>query len=183
MKKYSTGISIVSVVISVITFVCLFCIRFSEFNVDWYGFLVGILALLVTVLIGWQVFNAIQMQNTLKDIDSKMRKEIDEYDYTVNALLSQLHTIQASFDRYHNKQALEGFMEALGSAVKGSRSESAIEGILSYLLAVQERCILHKEKIYLSKIKKEDYIRILSGIKGRDAQEMRSFVESLDVLE
>lgn len=183
MGKYSRGISITALVVSVITLVCLFCIRFDEFRIDWYGFLVGILALLVTVLIGWQVFNAIQMQNTLADIDSKMRKEIDEYDHTVNALLSQLHTIQASFDRYHNKQALEGFMDALGSAIKGSRNESAIDGILSYLLAVQERCVLYREKIYLNKIKKESYIEILSKIKGKDAQEIKTFIESLDVSE
>ena len=147
--------------------------------------LVAVLSVLVVVLIGWQVFNAIQMQNTLKDIDSKMKKEIDDYDHTVSALFTQLFSIQEYFKGNHYEKAIDGFLSAIEEACKGSRKEDVIEGIFSYLDVIKK----HHEsytvrdmpsELYIIKGKREYYLNILSKVKGKEAKEFASFISDLE---
>lgn len=63
----------------------------TDLSLDYMGVIVGILTLLVTALIGWQVFNAIENVKTLRkmeDLEAKLKEQIK---------LSEMNT-QAMFD-------------------------------------------------------------------------------------
>lgn len=147
--------------------------------------LVAVLSVLVVVLIGWQVFNAIQMHTTLKEINSRMKKEIDDYNHTVSALFTQLFSIQEYFKGNHFEKAIDGFLMALEEANKGSRKDDIIDGIFSYLFAIKEKHDLYNKKrlpsgVFIIKGKKEFYLEILSKIRLKESREVADFISELD---
>lgn len=86
MKKESwiLGLSIISLMISVIA-VCVATYRTSNLEFDYQGVIVGVLSLLVTVLIGWNIYTLIDIKDTSRkmskfqmEIDSKTKKLIGE---------------------------------------------------------------------------------------------------------
>ena len=50
-----------------------------ELGMDYIGVIVGILSLLVTMLIGWQIYNAVTIEKRIKDEVDRTRNEIDTY--------------------------------------------------------------------------------------------------------
>lgn len=80
MKKYRNIVipilSVISTIISIIA-ICRVCPNTSDLGLDYQGIIVGILALLVTVLIGWQIYTAINVKEELKEIFA-LRKEINK---------------------------------------------------------------------------------------------------------
>ena len=79
-KNYSIRISWISLTISIIaTIISIIAICVSnpnkpELGFDYQGIIVGILALLVTILLGWQIYSSIFIE---KKINSKIKKAID----------------------------------------------------------------------------------------------------------
>src|SRR5574344_831127 len=63
-------ISIIAIGISIIA-LCKCCPRNGNLSFDYMGVIVGILSLLVTVLIGWQIFYALKIQNDFKGFKEK----------------------------------------------------------------------------------------------------------------
>ena len=61
-KEYSIWISIVSLLLSVIA-VCVAVWRSPELDFDYQGVLVGVLSLLVTILIGWNIYTLVDLRN------------------------------------------------------------------------------------------------------------------------
>lgn len=53
------------------------CAPSSQLHADYIGVIVGILALLVTALVGWQIYNAIGMQEAVKKFD-RLQKDFEE---------------------------------------------------------------------------------------------------------
>lgn len=59
-------------------FLCI--IRCDPFTFDWMGVMIGILSLLTSVLIGWQIFQALEVNKSLKEIHSikeSIEKKVD----------------------------------------------------------------------------------------------------------
>lgn len=50
----------------------------TDLSFDYMGLIVGILSLLVTALIGWQVYNAIEMRGVIRDYD-KLKHRLENY--------------------------------------------------------------------------------------------------------
>lgn len=61
-------LSAISIVVSVIA-LCRTCPHTSDLGMDYQGVIVGILALLVTVLIGWNIYALIDFDRAKKEID------------------------------------------------------------------------------------------------------------------
>lgn len=60
-------LSIIAIIVSVIA-LCVVCVRNSALDIDWYGALIGVLSLLVTVLIGWNIYTMIDANRFKEDI-------------------------------------------------------------------------------------------------------------------
>lgn len=75
MKKYAPiWISVVSLLLSVVA-VCVAVWRSPELSFDYQGVIVGVLSLLVTVLIGWQICYFVFIRKEInKEVDKKLRE-------------------------------------------------------------------------------------------------------------
>ena len=75
MKKESLALffSFMAILISVVS-ICVACPRNQELGFDYQGVLVGVLSLLVTVLVGWNIYTIIDIKNTKDKIDEAIRK-------------------------------------------------------------------------------------------------------------
>lgn len=71
MKKYAPiWISAVSLLLSVVA-VCVAVWRSPELSFDYQGVIVGVLSLLVTVLIVWQIYTLFNIRSIQHDIEKK----------------------------------------------------------------------------------------------------------------
>lgn len=73
----SFGLSVLALIISTIT-LCINKPSSSELGIDYLGIIVGILALLVTVLIGWQLFSLFNIEKTRNDIIKEKQTMLKE---------------------------------------------------------------------------------------------------------
>ena len=78
MKKASISIflSIIAIIICIINFF-VFNIRVAPYELDVYGVLVGILGILVTFLLGWQIFSVFQMKKEIDKLKADISQEVD----------------------------------------------------------------------------------------------------------
>jgi len=93
--------------------ICL-CVIFPRYTsnenlgFDYLGILVGVLSLLVTLLIGWQIYNSISINKRLRQWDKEKEKlmtRIDEYDKNMIQVKSDVLSVVLS-------QAGKAFYEA-----------------------------------------------------------------------
>ena len=80
IKSYwSNCLSITAIICSLVA-ICVSLPSAPELGIDYIGVIVGILSLLVTMLIGWQIYNAIIIEKKIKDevklIEKSFQKEI-----------------------------------------------------------------------------------------------------------
>ena len=78
MKKASISIflSIIAIIICIINFF-VFNIRVAPYEFDVYGVLVGILGILVTFLLGWQIYSVFQMKKEIDKLKTDISQEVD----------------------------------------------------------------------------------------------------------
>ena len=93
MKKenWTLALSVVAIIISIIA-ICIACPHKQELGFDYQGVIVGTLSLLVTALIGWQIYEAVHFKDILKKEDLESSSEIIEA-YKKTLLISQLNSL------------------------------------------------------------------------------------------
>lgn len=67
-------ISIVALTMSVAS-VCVACFRTGDLGFDYQGVIVGVLSLLVTALIGWQIYSTIAMEERMRKVADSISAE------------------------------------------------------------------------------------------------------------
>lgn len=108
MGKYGNTITLILSAISIMVSVAALCRTYphtSDLGMDYQGVIVGILALLVTILIGWQIYTAINVKEELKDIKD-LRREINkqERDIYIRSTNNLFEFQSAMFMMYDNKK-------------------------------------------------------------------------------
>lgn len=76
----NNSFSIISLAVSVISLLASGYIICSEnrFNADWYAIVIGVLSLLVTVLIGWNIYTVIDFKRRIDDETESLNKSFEE---------------------------------------------------------------------------------------------------------
>lgn len=108
MSKYGNTITLILSAISIMVSVAALCRTYphtSDLGMDYQGVIVGMLALLVTILIGWQIYTAINVKEELKDIKD-LRREINkqERDIYIRSTSNLFEFQSAMFMMYDNKK-------------------------------------------------------------------------------
>lgn len=108
MSKYGNTITLLLSAISIMVSVAALCRTYphtSDLGMDYQGVIVGMLALLVTILIGWQIYTAINVKEELKDIKD-LRREINkqERDIYIRSTNNLFEFQSAMFMMYDNKK-------------------------------------------------------------------------------
>lgn len=114
MKKenWALGLSLVAIVISIIA-VCFAAYRSPDLNFDYQGVLVGILSLLVTMLIGWQIYSMIDAKNTVIGMKGDISNIATASDQQAARLGSMVHNSFAEFYRDKDDYVYEYFYNSL----------------------------------------------------------------------
>lgn len=179
-------VSLLALLVSIIALMLSYRVIPVDFK-DYWGFVLGVQSLLVTILIGWQILNVFEVKRQIEDFNetiSKLKKEndnlihdkISDYDLTVSALFQQLEGIR-QFNSGHGKDALAFFMESL-KLLNTASDKTPIDGLVSYILGIKSK------KLYVSPISKEDidvYLQIISDCTSEKKTELLKYIMSLPV--
>lgn len=113
MKKASISIvlSIIAIITCIINFF-VFNIRVAPYEFDVYGVLVGILGILVTFLLGWQIFSVFQMKKEIDKLKDDISQEVD----------TEIEKLREDFEEHTNQMddELRNLMSVLGFEFYGT---------------------------------------------------------------
>lgn len=113
MKKASISIvlSIIAIITCIINFF-VFNIRVAPYEFDVYGVLVGILGILVTFLLGWQIFSVFQMKKEIDKLKDDISQEVD----------TEIEKLREDFKEHTNQMddELRNLMSVLGFEFYGT---------------------------------------------------------------
>lgn len=143
----------------------------------WLGVLVAVLAVLVTLLLAWQIYSVWQMNKIRKEFEELAEKEINDYDHTISGVIIQLQGL-SEFNRAQYPYALDAFLDALHEADKGKRKD-VVDDILKYIYEIKRKKEEEGVSLYLMKDKRERHIKTIKSVKGNYAKGLVSFIESL----
>lgn len=172
-------ISFTALIISVIA-ICISSLRSQPIEVEWANLLVGVLSVLVTTLIGWNIYTLVDIANT--------RKKIDEISKGTSSYIEKYMTISegANWMIYHylllGNDPLGIQYRFIYHGVSALYHASKVDDIQTCNIIVKGllECIKDPHKIILKKEEKKDILRIVASIKGVDR--VSGFLELLNRL-
>ena len=89
----------------------------SKYGFDYLGIIVGILAALVTFLVGMQLYNALRLKEDADEV-SKAKSHIDTYAERIDALKNQADALSETIDELNTKtEVLEEDIKPLYDSV------------------------------------------------------------------
>ncbi len=154
-------ISLLSVVISGVSLAIVLS-RSTDLGVDYMGLIVGVLALLITILIGWNIYNAIDFRENEKRLESKISKA--EQDIALSNLRSDCLNYHTFADLYLNLRDTPAFdafkymnlsiMAAQTAYAMGDYgfASARVKGLLSSIVDLEKTGMSERQKELLLQI-------------------------------
>ena len=196
IKSYwSNCLSIAAIICSVVA-ICVSLPSAPELGIDYIGVIVGILSLLVTMLIGWQIWNVIAID---KKIDGKVKQTSDSLTESINVtkkemieyiekaneksqteIMTSLLFIQGDNFLFKSQfeNALLRYLDVISDIIEKPYIENYSDAINACILKAREamRSVNNNE---LKKEKKESYLKALLKIEGYKAIDIIIFLRGL----
>ena len=109
----------------------------TELGIDSMGIIVGILSLLVTVLIGWNIYSIIDVRQIRAELNERLendkiqlRKEMiniaEDYSFAANSVLKQLHAQSLFFSMKNYSEAINEVVEGIENPNRQSNLELSL---------------------------------------------------------
>lgn len=137
----------------------------KSYNTDMYAIIIAILTLLVTALIGWQIYNAIEVNKKLSEIQRIASKaayeENKKYNHTTIAVVHYMNALDFYKRQNFTEKTVDELFRCIEEALKG-RFQFPIDMAIDYLLEIPDN------NLFIVKSKKEEYLRILYKINHAD---------------
>lgn len=111
-------LSLIAIAFSVVA-LCRTCPRLENLNFDYMGVIVGILSLLITILIGWNIFQVVDLKTHKRDVELLKEEVAKEINYI------------------HNKV---DFNTGMGHCVNAQ--------VIASSLCIESKCLLKYQMIY-----------------------------------
>lgn len=200
IKSYwSNCLSIAAIICSVVA-ICVSLPSAPELGIDYIGVIVGILSLLVTMLIGWQIWNVIAID---KKIDGKVKQTSDSLTESINVtkkemieyiekaneksqteIMTSLLFIQGDNFLFKSQfeNALLRYLDVISDIIEKPYIENYSDAINACILKAREamRSVNNNElKRVLKEEKKEFYLKALLKIEGYKAIDIIIFLRGL----
>ena len=151
MKKFEKKLN-VAIVLSIVaialsgTMFVLWCCNaggFSAVSLDTFvGVIVALLAIIVTIAIGWQIFNIYEVRSQLgkiQQLKTELDKQQDAFE-EMSIRSAHLHAISLSYIAISQKEYCEAF-RYLVEALYLSLKHPSIPNLESILLTMEEDCV------------------------------------------
>ena len=200
IKSYwSNFLSIAAIICSVVA-ICVSLPSAPELGIDYIGVIVGILSLLVTMLIGWQIWTVIAID---KKIDGKVKQTSDSLTESINVtkkemieyiekaneksqteIMTSLLFIQGDNFLFKSQfeNALLRYLDVISDIIEKPYIENYSDAINACILKAREamRSVNNNElKRVLKEEKKESYLKALLKIEGYKAIDIIIFLRGL----
>lgn len=200
IKSYwSNCLSNAAIICSVVA-ICVSLPSAPELGIDYIGVIVGILSLLVTMLIGWQIWNVIAID---KKIDGKVKQTSDSLTESINVtkkemieyiekaneksqteIMTSLLFIQGDNFLFKSQfeNALLRYLDVISDIIEKPYIENYSDAINACILKAREamRSVNNNElKRVLKEEKKESYLKALLKIEGYKAIDIIIFLRGL----
>lgn len=200
IKSYwSNCLSITAIICSVVA-ICVSLPSAPELGIDYIGVIVGILSFLVTLLIGWQIWNVIAID---KKIDGKVKQTSDSLTESINVtkkemieyiekaneksqteIMTSLLFIQGDNFLFKSQfeNALLRYLDVISDIIEKPYIENYSDAINACILKAREamRSVNNNElKRVLKEEKKESYLKALLKIEGYKAIDIIIFLRGL----
>ena len=154
-------------------FACYSSTRFE--NIDMYALVIAILTLLVTILLGWQIYNAIELNRKLNEMQKiaslAAYNENKKYNHTTIAIVHYVNALDFYRRQRISEKAVEELFKCIEEALKG-RFQFPIDMAIDYMLDIPA------SNFFVPRARKGDYIRILYSINNEPAKELITKIES-----
>lgn len=144
-------------------------------GLDYIGVIVGILLLLVTILIGWQITNYFMLEKRTKSYAEKL---INQYSYSVDCYAIAL-TAVIPYQQNNTEMGIDTSIQAIKSGLQGY-DKSTISLPMSQLISLAKDCKAKKYKVKIYKGRMQEYINILSNIKDADVKIILDMIINAD---
>lgn len=140
MRK-NNWVALVALVIAVVALMLSYRVTPVDFK-DYWGFVLGVLTLLVTLLIGWQIYNSIEIKKQLDNTKEKqleIEKKMTEFNKSLIVMDSGLNFTQGlSNSNERPLSAYRDFINALDSAYDAN-NHTAVEDCYNNLQAMIQK--------------------------------------------
>lgn len=117
--NWSLGLSITSITVIVILVIMWFCNvwELSVIGIETFiGVIVALLAIIVTFVVGWQIYNTIEIRNRLSELD-RLEGEIEKQKLLIeNSVYQSRHLIAFTWAINHHEKG--NYAEAFGYALQ-----------------------------------------------------------------
>lgn len=125
-------------------------------GLDYIGVIVGILSLLVTILIGWQLVNYFVIEKRMRGYAKKL---IEQYRHSVNCYVIALYAVQA-YQSNNTEMGIDTSMNAIEEGLKGYDKDSISLPVSQLMeLAKQYKAGTYSVRIY--KGKRNEYLKTI----------------------
>lgn len=140
-----------------------------------YALVIAILTLLVTILLGWQIYNAIELNRKLNEMQKiaslAAYNENKKYNHTTIAIVHYVNALDFYRRQRISEKAVEELFKCIEEALKG-RFQFPIDMAIDYMLDIPA------SNFFVPRARKGDYIRILYSINNEPAKELITKIES-----
>lgn len=141
--NWAIGLSIIAIILWTIMIV-MWCCRaggFSAVNLDTFvGVIVALLAIIVTIAVGWQIYNAIELKNKfakLDELEDNLKRQQSKFENFADDMICENLLTIAEMRRVIDKYAF-AYMYATESLVYGL---SANHNDIDYIVRFLGRCV------------------------------------------
>lgn len=195
-KKTIYTLFIIAIVLSVVSIsISIYCnVRlFEPIKWDMLGILAGILSVLVTVLVGWQLYNILSFESRINKLKREikiesikqseaLKKEIDyKIDYVQAQLLYRQAIAEGSLEQYH--LCLQNLINAVDKATSNPyTSNEEIEIIETLLIDLIYKLKQKNKELFLENEVRERYISIIKRANIEHGNDILKFLFEVKVM-
>jgi len=144
-------------------------------GLDYIGVIVGILSLLVTILIGWQITNYFMIEKRAKSYAEKL---IKQYSYSVDCYAIAL-TAVIPYQQNNTEMGIDTSIQAIKSGLQGY-DKNTISLPISQLITLSKACEAKNYKARIYKGRMQDYISVLSNVNDMDTNIIINMIINAD---
>ena len=172
---------LVFILVMMIFVIMIFVINKYTFPCYNENFIVSVLSILVTVLVGFQIYNAIDINNKINNLENIARKEVLDqlniYDHKIKARLITIDT-KDLYNRNITGAAIDGYLRAINEAIKGKGWEEVKEIVIVLRKIISQYDGLN---LILSQENKNKYLEILKKIQNQDVSDIIYFIDNAKI--
>lgn len=172
-KNLSAVVCGVFALISIGSVIGMYNVKSEPMSVDLMAGLVGILSILVTILIGFQIVNYFFVRDKIRDeVNKLIADNTGNIIHTIKGLT--LYARENSFVMGFTCSAFDVYMESLNEVIIGGDS-SSIDFIVDKVIMAINRMEENKKR-YIYRDEKKNYIKTVCKLKHKEEERIMNFI-------